>query len=853
MRRLLRIRSLRLLLVLALSITVVLIGVRRYYATRVMNHFEASNEAVANLSAVHRQAVALVLETDRLLNQPPSRPAPLPAGLVAGLDSLAASLPDDPELNALMDRLRSEARRVARAEGRPVEGRPAGGRPNLRPFLQTLQAIQATQQARLLENENQYRQELPIARVLADVLDAAAVVVFALIAYFFYAFMTRRDRLTRDELRKHKQLNQYLEAIPEGVVVVDATGQVVYVNQPGQELLRVPGLESASTVAEWARHTRVLDPETGQPHTPEGLPLSLALRGELSTRDLLVQTETSERYLNSHARPIYGQDEEIIGAVTILRDITDNIRREQALQQARLEAEQALRERDLFIANISHEIRTPLNAILGFSELLEKNPPASARRQYVDDMQAAGESLTALINDLLDVSKIEANQLELEPAPTVLAEVLREVGAVASQKARAKNLRYDVETAADLPEVILADAQRLAQVLHNLTDNAVKFTTRGGVRLAVRSEGETGPGRATLRFDVSDTGKGIEADQRTYIFNRFTQVANDRLNRSGGTGLGLSLVRSLVERMGGQIAVESEVGTGTTFSVRISFEVPPAPAPTKPAPGAHQPIDPGLRVLVVEDNAMNQKVVQAFLSRHRVVPVFANDGLEALERVKAERYDLILMDIQMPNMDGYTATRLMRQQLGLATPIVAMTAYAMPGERRRCLDAGMNEYIAKPVRMQQLSELLRTFAPLNNRSETTVAAVNGVEPEGLVDKAYLWEITDGDAGLLGELVTGFRDELPTNRNLITQASQAPGKAEFNRLAHKFCSSLNALALLRTAAAFKRLEEAPFLDQPAAQAELAGLFGEIDQALAVLGEMLEKDTLREPLPPAPSEP
>lgn len=845
MRRLLRIRPLRLLLVLALSITVVLIAIRHYYATRVMNHFEDSNEAVANLSGVHRQALALTLETERLLALAPARRTPvLTARLGARIDSLAASLPDDPALNALVERLRAEGARLMQSE---VEIRPGENRPDLLPFLRTLQAIQSAQQTRILQNEKLYRQEVPIARSLADVLDAAAVVVFALIAYFFYAFMTRRDRLTRDELRRHKQLNQYLEAIPEGVLVVNTDRQVVYLNQVGQELLRGANLEADSSVAEWVRRVRVLNPESGEPFPAEELPLNLALRGELTTRNLLIRDASGERYLNSHARPLYDRDEEIIGAVAILRDITGNVRREQALRQARQVAEQALRERDLFIANISHEIRTPLNAILGFSELLEKNPPSAERKKYVEDMQAAGNSLTALISDLLDISKIESNQLELEPAPTGLAGVVEGVGAITLAKARAKGLRCEVLLADDLPELVLTDGQRLSQILLNLTDNAVKFTTHGGVRLVARTEGERTADRATVLFEVIDTGRGIEPDQQAYVFNRFTQVANDRLNRSGGTGLGLNLVRNLVELMGGTIDLRSQVGEGTTFSVRISFEIPAAAESPKSALDPQRPIDPAMRILVVEDNPMNQKVVGAFLSRHRLLPTFANDGLEALERVRAEPFDLIFMDIQMPNLDGYTAARRMREDLGLTTPIVAMTAYAMPGERRRCLEAGMNDYIAKPVRMQQLNELLRMFAPGTIRSEGPEATPAGATPTTLVDTTYLWEITDGDAGLLGELVAGFREEVAAVQTRLAQAVRPDDKTEFNRVVHKFCSSLNALALLRTAAEFKKMEEAPALDVPETQRRLAELFGEIDQALAELDRLLENDALRAATP------
>ncbi len=676
-----------------------------------------------------------------------------------------------------------------------------------------------------------------------NLVDAIVLAGSALLTFFFYLYTTRRERLTRRVIAKEKELNQYLAAIPEGVIVVDTEQRVIFLNDVGQKLLRVPGIDDAPTVADWAGYFRISDAETRQLYPLDALPLNRALRAEVVTDTLLLTDSTGERYVESHARPLYNREEDLVGAIAIFRDVSEIRQREQALQQARLVAEQALRERELFIANISHEIRTPLNAILGFSELLDKRISDPEKRSYLEGIQTSGQNLLALIDDLLTISELESGQFSLTPVPTRLADVVRAVSERVQPRAEAGGLRYEV-SGAEFDQSVLADGPRLVRVLGNLGDNAVKFTPKGTVGLTVRVHAaEAGWVRAT--FAVSDTGIGIDEKEQSSIFDRFTQLASDRLHRSGGTGLGLNIARQLVELMGGSIAVESRTGRGTTFTVQLPLALVPAPpeVATKRSMAPGDMVSPDFRVLVVEDNRMNQRVVEAFLQRNGLQPRLVGDGVQALRVLEKEPFDLIFMDIQMPNMDGYTATRLIRSQLGLSTPVVAMTAYSMAGERERCLEAGMNEYLAKPVSMQQVNELLRIFAPSVATRLVTGSLVEPVSvPEELVHEAYLMEVTDGDADLLNDMLAAFRQDLVLNRDAMLRAVGVADNEGFNRLAHRFRSSLSALALLKTAEQFKHLEETPALVLADEKAHVLALFEEIGEGIRALEALIEKGKL-----------
>ena len=376
--------------------------------------------------------------------------------------------------------------------------------------------------------------------------------------------------------------------------------------------------------------------------------------------------------------------------------------------RAMREAEAANTAKSQFLANMSHEIRTPLNAILGFTDLLRRGADAgseSERREYLETVHVAGKHLLALINDILDLSKIEAGRLELEMIPCSPHEIISEIVSVFRVRAAEKGLMLECQWAGPMPETMRTDPARFRQLLLNLVSNAIKFTKRGGV--TVRSELLTDGPEPRLVVQVIDTGVGIRAKKLEDIFNPFVQADCSVTREFGGTGLGLTICRRIAEAMRGAIDVASEVDRGSTFTVTIPtgpldgvriLDAPLADAmqAARQAPRQAALALPPARILLVEDGATNRRLVSLVLRRAGVEVVEAQDGREGVHAALRQSFDLILMDMQMPVMDGYTAARTLRD-LGLTLPIIALTAHAMKGDADKCLAAGCTDYVAKPV------------------------------------------------------------------------------------------------------------------------------------------------------------
>jgi len=427
-----------------------------------------------------------------------------------------------------------------------------------------------------------------------------------------------------------------------------------------------------------------------------------------------------------------GRPQDLVG---VLQDVTERKEFEQRLRdhQAHLEAEVAARTHELahardaaeaaslakseFLANISHEVRTPMNAIVGLSYLLRRaaSPEQAERLVKID---AASQRLLSVINDILDVSRTEAGELLPEQADFSLASVLEQIRALLAEPARAKGIALEFD-AAGVPDRLRGDAMRLRQALFNYVSNAVKFTPSGRVDVRVLLIGEGSDG-VHLRFEVEDTGIGIAVDQLRGLFRPFAQVDGSATRRYGGAGLGLVITRRLAELMGGEVGADStpNVGSCFWFTARLQRgrEAMPADQPVaRPVsdsgaalPGRHA----GGRVLVVEDNAINREVVVELLAAVDLPCDVAGDGLEALDKARGTRYDLILMDLQMPRMDGLEATRAIRALPGHAhTPIVALTANAYSEDRRNSIAAGMNDFVAKPVSPEQLYAVVDKWLP----------------------------------------------------------------------------------------------------------------------------------------------
>jgi signal transduction histidine kinase/ActR/RegA family two-component response regulator len=368
-------------------------------------------------------------------------------------------------------------------------------------------------------------------------------------------------------------------------------------------------------------------------------------------------------------------------------------------------AEAASRAKAAFLAMMSHEIRTPMNGMLGVADLLRAKSPDPEQRRLLDILAGSGESLLRIINDILDFSKIEAEKLELRPRPFDLRGLLDELAALLGTQARDKQIAFIVEADPQLPTAVTGDRQRLSQVLLNLGNNAVKFTERGSVRLVVRMLPD--PVASRVEFTVHDTGIGMSGESMERLFRPFSQVADSRPHRGGGTGLGLVISQKLVKLMGGDIAVTSELKRGSSFSFNIELPVAEMTAITTSAPALRLE---GLSILVAEDNQVNQLVIDAMLKQlgHRVT--LAANGRKALEALARESFDLVLMDCNMPELDGLEATRLLRAgEVGVLDahlPVIALTANAMDGDREICLAAGMNDFLSKPVSIAALRQAI---------------------------------------------------------------------------------------------------------------------------------------------------
>lgn len=607
-----------------------------------------------------------------------------------------------------------------------------------------------------------------------------------------------QHRWTAAELGKSEhRFRQLCDMAPVGIFQTDAHGRCTFVNEQWK---RFTGLTLEQAMGDgWAStlhqdFAEVYD--RWRKVAPTGVPFVAEFMSQIA--------EGQTAWIYGQTVPLLAEDGQVIGHIGVLRDISVYKHVEEALRQRKAVAEQANEAKSRFLANMSHEVRTPLNGILGLCNMLLDTELQSGQRKIATLVSSSAESLLELLNDVLDFSKVESGHGELKQVDYDLRQTVDRVVQLNRPRALAKGLRLEMQLAPGLPAELRGDPLRLQQVLNNLVGNATKFSSSGRICISVELNDAAPKGRL-LRFSVSDEGPGVPLAAQERIFDPFAQADASTTRRFGGTGLGLAICKQLVELMGGTITVQSEVGEGATFSFTVPYQKSlQLDAPPPDTPAAELP-PLGLRVLLAEDNSINRLVAVNQLQKLGCTVDSVEDGRAAVDAALQTPYDLIFMDCHMPVLDGYGATREIRQRWVREEPIriIALTANAMDGERERCLACGMDEYLSKPFDAAGLRRVIAAALSAPATPAIPQHAPPSADREAVFESLQAMEADGVDVQLVVEL---FHEEAAQALARVDAALAAGDAGEVWRAAHKLKGTAAEMGALTLRDSWGALEE-----------------------------------------------
>ncbi|NOQ80323.1 MAG: PAS domain S-box protein, partial [Gammaproteobacteria bacterium] len=553
--------------------------------------------------------------------------------------------------------------------------------------------------------------------------------------------ITRRKKMEEEINKSHRFLQSMTDAMGEGVYTLDQYGICTSVNP---EFEHLTGWKKEDIVGQNLHeliHFQTIDGVFVPVHE---CPTHKSIKNGIkyvSEDEYFTHINGTLFPVSIISVPLY-ENNEVVGSVSIFQDISLRKTTEKALLEAKSQAEQASKDKSNFLANMSHEIRTPMNAIIGMSYLALETNLNHEQRNYIEKVHYSAESLLNIINDILDFSKIEAGKLEIETIEFEFQEVINNIRNILSDKSKNHNIELSFDIDKNIPAVLIGDALRLNQILINLANNALKFTENGNVVISAKLANLPENNIIMIHFSVQDDGIGISPEQQSKLFKSFSQADTSTTRKFGGTGLGLTISHQLTELMGGKIWFESQLGVGSTFHFTAQFEQVENieqsqkrledNKTTKPLYMDSAKIIAGANILLVEDNAFNQELAMKLLNKNQIKVTLANNGQEALELLESNDFDGVLMDIQMPVMDGYEASRKIRMDDRFSDlPIIAMTANSMVGDAEKAVKAGMNDYISKPINVNKMFATMARWIKIDKLSDNdTKQAESAVSFEG---------------------------------------------------------------------------------------------------------------------------